>query len=247
MKSSLNAERAAQILLVLGDFGIDGLTLREIAARIGEPKPTVHRALFALTRYGLVEKLKMRGRYRLGAAIYALARRKNSAGEKAQFWSPVIAKVAKTIGYNCYLMHRSGLDAVVLHMHLGEAPIQVLASGVGGRLPLGLGPGGACILASLDSEEREAVLETNKSRYEERGIEVGIVSRIVDKAVEQGFAIDIGETLAGCGGFAMPIRDRDGTTNSAISVAMPVQYLTNEKIHFLAELLEREIKQRCVM
>ena len=53
--SSLNAERALEILLVLGEVGPEGLSLSQIVQRTGGAKSATHRSLAALLHKGFAE------------------------------------------------------------------------------------------------------------------------------------------------------------------------------------------------
>ncbi|BAV52799.1 Regulatory protein IclR (plasmid) [Mesorhizobium loti] len=55
LDSSSNAARALEILLALGEADADGLPLGEIAIRVGEAKPAVHRSLASLPLKGFAE------------------------------------------------------------------------------------------------------------------------------------------------------------------------------------------------
>lgn len=72
--ASSNAVRALDILIVLGEAGADGFALADIAERIGEAKPAVHRSLVSLLQKGFAEPAGKHGFYRLGPAIPMLAR-----------------------------------------------------------------------------------------------------------------------------------------------------------------------------
>jgi DNA-binding IclR family transcriptional regulator len=82
--SSSNAERAAVVLLALGEAGLGGMALRDLAQTVGEAKPALHRTLTAMIRHGFVEQPQDRGNYRLGPAIFALSRRESSAAERVR-------------------------------------------------------------------------------------------------------------------------------------------------------------------
>jgi DNA-binding IclR family transcriptional regulator len=240
--TSSNAERAALVLLALGEPGGAGVPLREIAERLSEAKPAVHRTLMALARHGFVETVG-RGRYRLGPSIYALAHQETAATEKVQRWRPILMASALQFGHCTYLVSRAGMDAVVLDLDAGTAPVRALTNGIGGRLPLGFGPGPAAILSTLDPRSREFILESNAERYRQRGIDPTVIRHIVNEAATHGYARDLGDFLPDCGGIAMPIRERDGSGSAAITVATPLSYLSPERIEdivaFLGEAIER--------
>ena len=55
LSSSSNAERALDIVLALGEVGPEGLSLAEIAERMGCAKSVAHRSLVALLQKGFAE------------------------------------------------------------------------------------------------------------------------------------------------------------------------------------------------
>jgi DNA-binding IclR family transcriptional regulator len=232
--SSSNAERAARVLIALGAVGSAGIALKELAEQLGQAKPAVHRTLTALARHGFVETI-VRGRYRLGPSIYGLARQESSALDRIRLWRPALMEMAARFGHAVYLIGRAGLDAVVLDMHVGQAPVQALTSGVGGRLPLGVGPGPVAILSTLDEASRAVVLRENEPRYHARGLATEHIRRLVGEAVEQGFACDRGDFLPDCGGVALPVRDGDGTAATAVTVAAPLTFLTEDRIRDIVQ------------
>lgn len=157
--------RAAEILMALGDANPPGLTLSDLAARLDDAKSAVHRALVALSQFGLVEQTGRRGAYRLGPGIYALANKSHSINDMVNFFRPSLIAISAETGLSSYLMVRSGLDSVCLDFALGTSPIQALFEGIGGRLPLGVGLGGVCVLAQMDAGARDKILEVNADRY----------------------------------------------------------------------------------
>jgi DNA-binding IclR family transcriptional regulator len=238
--SSSNAERAARVMIAIGAWGIDGVSLKLIAEELGEAKPAVHRTLTALARFGFVES-RGRGRYRLGAAIFALAKLEGTATDRIARWRPIVTAIAARHGYTVYLLGRAGMDAVVLDMQMGGAPLQTLTRGVGARLPLGLGPGPAAILSTLDPATRELILDQNAANYEALGYKNAHIRRFVRDAVIRGYAFDRADFVADCGGVALPIRDRDGLASAAITVSAPLSYLTDERVAGIVAELQQAI------
>ena len=67
-------------------------------------------------------------------------------------------------------MVRAGLDSVCIDFQTGMLNAQPFIEGVGGRLPLGVGLGGVCVLAMMEEEARERVLQINASRLQQWGV-----------------------------------------------------------------------------
>lgn len=240
--SSTNAERAARVLLVVGRGGSDGLSLADLAQALGEAKPGTHRTLTALARYGFVEK-RGHGRYRLGPAIFALAQLDGAIHDRLTRWRPLLVETASRYGCTVYLLERAGFDMVVLDMHVGSAPLQALTSGIGDRLPLGLGPAAAAILTTLDAPTREQILASNAAAFVARGYAEAHVRNFVAETLARGYALDRGQFVPECGGVALPIRDRNGQASAAISLSAPVSFLTDRRAADIAAELQAAIER----
>lgn len=236
-ESSTNVERAAVVLLALGDVGLDGIALKDLAKRTGEPKSALHRTLVALTRHGFIEQVEGGRNYRLGSAIYALSRRQSAASEKVRLWRPILMALGEQLSCTMFLMERVGLDCVVLDMHIGSVPVPILAEGPGRRLPLGYGPGTIAILSQQEPTEREEILAANEKQYRDRGADPAMIRYRVDQAAECGFARSLGDIFSGYGGVAVPIRNRNNTTDTALTASTLEQHLTDDFI----EKIVREI------
>jgi DNA-binding IclR family transcriptional regulator len=233
-ESSTNVERAATVLLALGDVGIDGISLKDLATRTSQPKSALHRTLVALTRHGFIEQIEGGRNYRLGSAIYALSRRQTAASEKVRLWRPTLMELGEQLSCTMFLMERMGLDGVVLDMHIASVPVPILAEGPGRRLPLGYGPGTIAILSQQEAEEREAVLLANEKHYRNRGIDPAMIRYRVDQAVECGFARSVGDIFPGYGGVAVPVRNRNNSTDTALTASTLEQRLTDDVVERLA-------------
>lgn len=242
--TSNNVERATAILLRLGEAGSGGSILGEIAAAVDEEKPAVHRALSALSRHGFAEKVR-HGHYRLGPAIYALARRESGTLARVQRWRPVLTTLASEFGYCVYLVGRAGFDVVVLDMHLGRAPVQALTSGVGGRLVIGQGPGSIAILSAAAPAEQAAVISANKRRLRSGGIDPKRVIQMVKEASERGYALDRGDFIAECGGISVPIQEPGGATDMAVTIGSPLSFIVNSNTADVASRMRALIQANC--
>lgn len=238
--SSSNAERAARIMLVLGDAGVDGCSLAALAQTLGEAKSPVHRALTALSTFGFVEQADRRGQYRLGPAIYALANRTLSAAETVPMFRPALVRVSAETGHTSYLMARSGLDSVCLDFQIGSSPVQPLLDGVGGRLPLGVGLGGVSILAGLDDKTGETILSLNEPLYGRWGIERSVIEADIRLARTQGFVVSARPATPGVVTLSLPVPQRRGV-QAAVSVMMMADEANDERVALVRAAIERAL------
>jgi len=207
MQSSSNAARAAATLLLLGRSGVNGLSLKELSEEIGDAKPAMLRCLSALIEYGFAEQVS-RGRYRLGPSIYSLARSESAVNVEVATWRSSLVEIAESFGQTVYLVRRAGLDVVVVDMQVGTSPVQALTSGIGGRLPMGIGAGSVAILGTLDPANRTDIILRNAPKYARWKLGAERITSHVEQAAARGYASDIGLFIPECGGLAVPIRER---------------------------------------
>jgi DNA-binding IclR family transcriptional regulator len=218
MSASTNASRALVTLLELGRAGVAGITLKDLAAAVGDPKPAMLRCLQALLEYGFAEQVA-RGRYRLGPSIYSLAKAENAVHVEVAKWRSALALLAEKLGQTMYLARRAGLDVVVIDMEIGSSPVQALSSGIGGRLPMGIGSGSLAIVSTLDPQVRSQIIATNADRYSQWKLDVATVTRYVDQAAPRDYSCDVGLIIPDVGGLAVPIRER-GQYSAVMALGM---------------------------
>jgi DNA-binding IclR family transcriptional regulator len=245
-ESSTNVERAAEIMVHLGRAGVPGLSLQQLSETLGDAKSATRRALVALSVRGFVEATGKRGQYRLGPAIYGLANRSSSTSELARRFRPAVTEVAAKTGQSSFLLARAGFDAICIDMHEGAAFVQTLTGGIGGRVPLGIGPGSIAIMLGLDAATREAVIRNNGPRYGQyNGADAAHVRDKLARAAIQGCSYDIGETYSDAGGVAVPIPVSPSDATAAISIAIPAINLDPDRAHAIAELIRNQIA-KCI-
>ncbi len=244
-ESSSNVERAGEILVHLGRAGVAGLSLQDLSLAVGDAKSATRRALVALSVRGFVEPAGKRGRYRLGPTIYGLANRTSSTSELVRRFRPAVMEVAARTGQSSYLLTRAGFDAICVDMHQGTAFVQTLTGGIGGRVPLGIGPGSVAILLGLDEATRDAIIAHNAGRYPQYNDATPThVRRKIDLACEHGWSYDIGETYVDAAGVGVPIPVTPGDASAAISIAIPAASLDPDRARDIAALIRGEIA-RC--
>src|SRR5215207_3940059 len=131
-----------------------GATLDELAAHLGSPKSSVHRALATLRRAGLAEQDRD-GRYRFGMEALRLAFAYYEGLDQRVLVQPALDALVETFGETAHYGHLEGGEVVYVakvmrHDHDGIR----LGSRVGGRNPAHCTGLGKLLLAySLPTEE----------------------------------------------------------------------------------------------
>lgn len=238
---SSNAVRALDILLVLGEAGAEGFALADIAQRIGEAKPAVHRSLASLLQKGFVETTGKHGRYRLGPAISVLARSQTRLEPLLLKYRPGMTEFARRTGYTVYMMVQAGVDAVCAEM-VSRSPRRQFSMGVGGRVPMGVAAGSVALMSLLSDGDRLQLLDANAQRYishpSVRHVDRSIVTAQIEDAARRGYAVNMGYYLPGEGGLGLPIPGANPfEVNIAVSFTAPLEVMTDDWVgESIAEL-----------
>lgn len=186
-QSSSNAGRAAEVLILLGQAGRRGMALAALAQATDESKSSVHRTLVALADYGLVVQSGNRGNYRLGPGAYGLAQRSPGINELVATYRPALIEISARTQLSTYLMARSGLDTICLDHQAGQIAAQPYVSGIGGRIPLGVGVSGACILGMMEARSRARSLEMLEPQLKRWEVSRALIEDEVARAQRDGF------------------------------------------------------------
>lgn len=152
---------------MLSQAGTAGMTLSALAKASDEARSSVHRTLVALADHGFVIQSGNRGNYKLGPGAYALALRAPSINEVVATYRPALLEITTRTLLSSYLMVRSGLDTICLDYQVGQIVAQPFISGIGGRIPLGIGVSGSCILGMMEVKARQRCLELLADKYRE--------------------------------------------------------------------------------
>ena len=127
------ADRVLATLRLLGSFP-DGVGLNDLAKRLNSPKSSIHRALGALRRAGLVEQDRD-GKYRLGYGFLKLAFSYYEELDEIGRIRPVLTELAGRFGETAHYAVLDGSEVVYLaKVQPAEARFQ-MTSVIGGRNP----------------------------------------------------------------------------------------------------------------
>ena len=220
----VGADRVLGILTELARHA-DGITLEEMTRVAASPKPTVHRALMSLSRFGLAAK-NSRGRYVLGDEFLRLAFAHHEARPDHVRVGPVLVDLAHRFGETA---HYAVLDgAEVVYRSKADPPHGAvkLTSTVGGRNPAHCTGVGKILLAYAlpddEAVESWAADRTLERRTENTLTTVRSLAAELRRTRERGFATDDQENEPGIVCVAVPAFLTSPTRPSgAVSVAAP--------------------------
>jgi DNA-binding IclR family transcriptional regulator len=234
--------RAVSLLREVSASRGKGANLTALAEAAGLPQPTAYRLLTALLREGLLERDAATRAFRLGPLLYEFGLAAAPRVDVRRLCGPTLERLAAAVGDTAYLNCRSGRDALCLDWREGSFEIHARPVEIGNRRPLGVGSGALAVLASLPSEEVDAVVEANTGRYRRYGLTAERVRSAVEATRARGFAVISGRIVARYRGVAVAIGNGIGGVPTAISVIAVAERLDVSRIEEVAALLRREEK-----
>ena len=226
--------RAGQILRALAGAR-DGLSLSEVAQRVGLPRSTVHRIISSLEREGLAAAVSPNGRYRLGPELVRMA--SGQHGELRIEIRPLLeqlsARVNETVDLSVPIRDQvSFIDQV-------PAPHRLRAvSAVGAAFPPHCTANGKALLASLSEDALRKLLPARLEAFTENTITGRPeLLRHLNDVRQLGYAADHEEHTLGISAVGVVIRHTFGPS-AAISIPVPTQRFLGQEEALLDALLE---------
>ena len=211
--------RVGQVLRAL-DGETQGLSLAQLADRVGLPRSTVHRIVTALVSEGLIATASPAGRVRIGPEFARLA-----SSSQADLWKeaePFMRRIFDEIGETVDCSVLDGDHVRVVHGIPAQHHLRVTAD-VGTTFPLHCSSKGRAILAAYAPDVAARMLPDTLERYTENTVtnrdELLDVLATVRKT---GIAYNREEATHGICSAAIAIRGSSGAL-LAISVPVPSQ------------------------
>lgn len=234
-KSSVQViERAARILRTLADYPEDGLSLSQIADRVGLARSTVHRLVSALEAEAFVVAASPNGRVKLGPGLASLA--VSAAPDLARAIHPFLARLSREINETVDL-------GVLQHDHVlfidqVAAPRRLRAvSAVGAAFPAHCPANGKALLSTLSDAQLAQLLPEQLEALTPNTItDRGELLAALDRVRLGGIAYDREEHTIGICGLGCVVRDGGGRVAS-ISVPLPAQRFYGHEERLAAVLL----------
>lgn len=230
--------KATMLLSELGRH-LEGITVTELAQRVGMTRPTAFRLLLSLEQTGFVERSD--NKYTLGWEIARL-------GRLADPHQGIISRVQATLDALAgqlnetvsYAVVNGETDFDVIAEASGSRLLSVTHEYVGQRFPLHASATGKLLLAELPEDRVEALLPetlpaltrftiTDRGRFIEDLREVAI----------QGYATLDNELEEGLFSVAVPVRDEEGRLIGVLTVNGPDQRMKSGRLPRIVERLRQ--------
>ena len=207
------------VLDLLGESQ-DGLTVAELARRLGVHPSTASRLLGTIAAGGLIEREGSTQRFRIGARIVGLAAAAVDRLPVVSQARPQLEHLSAVTSETANLAIRDGFHVVYVDQ-VTPAQTVVMASWVGRRSPVHASSSGKVLVAFGDPTLQESVLAQALDAVTARTIVAPAeLRRVWAQTRRQGYAASSGELEDGLVTIAAPVMV-DGRAVAAISVSGP--------------------------
>lgn len=220
MKINRTTQRTVQILKLVSREH-DGITLDEICDSLQIPKTSGYDIITTLVSMGMVNLTKgQKQKYTIGLTAYRIGINYTNNMDFIGFIEPVLKAFAKEVGKTVFFGVPSENDIVYISKYEPENPVITTAT-VGMKNPMYCTSLGKAILANMDGEDREQIINRMKFKFR---TEFTILTKKdlkaeLEKVRNLGYAIDYRELEEHMVCAGAPVYDRDSKVLGAISIS----------------------------
>lgn len=212
-----------------------GLTLTELAHRLGMHRTTLFRFLVTLRVRGYIERDPDTDRYRLGIGVLTLAASLLNNLDIRRIARPVLLELRNSTQELVHLAVLSEDGVVTVDRFEGQRSLS-LQTEVGARRPAYCTASGKAILAHLPGPRVSAILAGGMPAVTPRTITTPeAMFRHLDEVRRLGYAIDDEERTEGVRCVAATVFGHDGEVVAAISLAAPTIRFPPERVTAVGE------------
>ncbi len=236
--STPSLDRALAVMQCMGGQS-SGLTLSEIAERLGLSVNFVYRVTQSLVAHGYVVRDADK-RFSIGAQMLALCQPVVDDVPLAEAALPAMRWLSEQTGEAAHLGIISGHEGIVLERVIGKALIKFYVER-GTRFPLHTSGPGKVMLAFMPEPERDEVIAGMKfERFQPWTISNRKdFLKCLDDVRKKGWAVDAGEHLEGHHCLGAPILDAEGKAIASLWISGPSQRLSEERLAKLAPVVKK--------
>jgi DNA-binding IclR family transcriptional regulator len=193
-----------------------GLTISEIAVRLGRSINEVFRMIIVMQRLGWLQKNPQSDCFSVTYRVLELAHRGTQAENLSIAAGPVMRDLAAATSQSCHLVVRSGGYGLVIQRQESISLFQGgFAMRLGAVVDLLTSCSGHVLLAFMTAEELRAVL---KLLPRPKSKPTATLSGILDRVRQQGYEMKPSARTDGITDISYPIRGLDGRVIAALTV-----------------------------
>lgn len=228
-------DRALTLLFTIARAS-EAQTLAEICAECGVDKATALRLLSTLEQYRLVHRDAHTRKYAIGSGAWLLA--SSYQTDLKEVAEPHLRRLRDQTGESVSLVVPRGLERVVLTVMEASHELRVVPS-LNRVVPIYSGASGKILMAFLDPDERDRVIEMTglKPVNEHSVTDRASFLKALDEVRREGYAVSHSDVTLGAAAVATPVFGADGKVGAALSLRGPEARLTAERIALLIPLV----------
>lgn len=233
--------RGLAVLDCVGRHGETGVRIADLVRECDLERPTIYRLLATLMDCGYVEQIE-RFRYVLSnAQVSAVnAPLDTLVGQL----SSVLKRVSEESEDAAFAIVREGTQSHCIARHIGSFPIQALTVEVGRRQPLGVGAAGMALLASLTDTDASEIIRVNASSLAAYGGMTPARLKLLLKTTrERGWSVVGNHVIEDILGVGIAVPALHFGVPAAISVAAPVQRMSQTRQQFLVKTMKKALEE----
>jgi IclR family KDG regulon transcriptional repressor len=236
-------ERASNILDILGQSP-QGISIRDVSAKIKLPKGTIHRLLSSLSYFGYVRQDSKTRNYFLGLKLVELGNLLLSQLDLRKEADPFLRGLAERTKETVHMVFLDRDEIVYIDkVETDHNPSGLkMASRIGLRNPAHSCAVGKVLLSHLPEEELNRIIKEKRliKRTENTVIDPAQLKEHLKSVRNHGYAIDDEENEKGIRCVAAPIYNEAGKAVAAISITGPAFRVTKKVIQ---ESLKKEVME----
>jgi DNA-binding IclR family transcriptional regulator len=238
-RSVKSAERVLDILEFVGPRA-EGASFTQIGAELHIPKSSLHALLDALVQRGYLEIEAERRRYRLGVRVWEAGQAYPRHHDVIEVARSVLRDIVGRVNETAQLARLSGRDNVYLAKEESSHPLR-LQSETGSRLPAHATGVGKALLAQMPHDAVARIVggpDLQRFTPTTHTTLAALVEELAETR-RRGFAVDNAEYTSGVFCLAVPVIDRSGQGNLALSVSLPMIRLSRPRLATILEEIAR--------
>lgn len=231
-------ERGLRLLLALARAR-EPMSLSELSAAVGASRSTVYSLLATLQEHGFVEKDPRYKQYSLGLTTFELGSAYLGQIDLVRAFDEVAKSLAQRCQETVKLAVLDGRDVVYLGRQQGSLHSVQLVARVGSRVPAHATAVGKVLLAVLSDAEIDHLYAGHElhALAPNTITELDTLKARLKTAREEGVAYDAAESSPGVHCVAAPIYDHSDRVVAAISVGVPNDRYSAERMVGITQLV----------
>ncbi|HEX9776349.1 MAG TPA: IclR family transcriptional regulator [Actinomycetota bacterium] len=221
-------ERAADVLSLFTEPGVDTLGVTEIARALNLSKAVVYRVLTSFRLKGYIEIDTKTRRYRLGPGSLRLGMAYLNRTDVRTLARPAMEHLSRAINETATLSLRTGWTRTYIDQVTPNRDVKMVVT-LGQQAPLHAGSSSKAFLAFLSADEQEEYLgETLEPLTAKTPTDPDVLRKEIADIRDRGFSSSLGERLEGAASVAAPILGHDGRPVAVMSVCGPLERFRDE-------------------